>query len=506
LGKISTYPTIAGQHHTTHEPAGEDVVVGIAPGAHAVTHILAGADPIIAGLDARALNFANQGEIVFRVAAANTLGALATGVAGQALLTGGAAADPSWGAPTPAAHVLATTGPHTNELPLIDLAAGIQGNVIHRGAADWEVLAVGVANQALLSGGAGADVSWGAPPPAAHVLDTTGPHTGTLLLTDLEVGVQGEVIIRGAADWEALAVGANLQALLSGGAGADPYWGAPTPAAHEATHVRGGTDDIDAALDARGIALTEQGSIVYHAAAATTLAELLHGAAGEALLSGGHGANPSWGAPAPAAHESSHVTGGADDIDSALDGRAITLTTQGDLVYASGVNTLARLGAGTLGQTLQTGGAGANPSWTWDKRLDAAPDANISGNGITVLAVAGEEVDGGEICYMKADGKYWLTDADAVASMPAVVMATTNIAAEATGLFLHIGYYRHDTWGWTLGDGQANLLFADETVPGGMVQFAGIPAGAGDQVQVVGYVITAEIVFFNPSYELVTVA
>jgi len=39
-----------------------------------------------------------------------------------------------------------------------------------------------------------------------------------------------------------------------------------------------------------------------------------------------------------------------------------TLTTQGDIVYrnASG---LARLGAGTSGQVLQSGGTGANPSW-----------------------------------------------------------------------------------------------------------------------------------------------
>jgi hypothetical protein len=39
-----------------------------------------------------------------------------------------------------------------------------------------------------------------------------------------------------------------------------------------------------------------------------------------------------------------------------------TLTTQGDIVYrdASG---LQRLGAGTSGQVLQTGGTGANPSW-----------------------------------------------------------------------------------------------------------------------------------------------
>jgi hypothetical protein len=40
-----------------------------------------------------------------------------------------------------------------------------------------------------------------------------------------------------------------------------------------------------------------------------------------------------------------------------------TLTTQGDLVYRDGSG-LARLGAGTAGQALVTGGAGANPSWS----------------------------------------------------------------------------------------------------------------------------------------------
>jgi hypothetical protein len=39
-----------------------------------------------------------------------------------------------------------------------------------------------------------------------------------------------------------------------------------------------------------------------------------------------------------------------------------TLTTQGDLVYRDGSG-LQRLGAGTSGQVLQTGGTGANPSW-----------------------------------------------------------------------------------------------------------------------------------------------
>jgi len=50
-------------------------------------------------------------------------------------------------------------------------------------------------------------------------------------------------------------------------------------------------------------------------------------------------------------------TNGTDGTD-----LTTTLTTQGDIVYrdASG---LARLGAGTSGQVLQTNGTGANPSW-----------------------------------------------------------------------------------------------------------------------------------------------
>lgn len=42
---------------------------------------------------------------------------------------------------------------------------------------------------------------------------------------------------------------------------------------------------------------------------------------------------------------------------------ASTLTTQGDILYRDGSG-LAKLAAGTSGQLLQTGGSGANPSWT----------------------------------------------------------------------------------------------------------------------------------------------
>ena len=50
-------------------------------------------------------------------------------------------------------------------------------------------------------------------------------------------------------------------------------------------------------------------------------------------------------------------TNGTDGTD-----LTTTLTTQGDIVYRDGSG-LQRLGAGTSGQVLQTGGSGANPSW-----------------------------------------------------------------------------------------------------------------------------------------------
>jgi hypothetical protein len=56
-------------------------------------------------------------------------------------------------------HVLATTGPHTGELPWADMAAGTQGSIVRRGASDWEEYALGTTNYVLKAGAS--DVAWG---------------------------------------------------------------------------------------------------------------------------------------------------------------------------------------------------------------------------------------------------------------------------------------------------------------------------------------------------------
>nr|BAR27277.1 hypothetical protein [uncultured Mediterranean phage uvMED] len=90
---------------------------------------------------------------------------------------------------------------------------------------------------------------------------------------------------------------------------------------------------------------------------------------------------------------SSAGTNGTDGTD-----LGTTLTTQGDIVYRDGSG-LARLGAGTSGQLLQSGGSGANPSWTtvssgkikqthwqWDDQQAQIPNcAGTSSTGLEVI-------------------------------------------------------------------------------------------------------------------------
>ena len=146
---------------------------------------------------------------------------------------------------------------------------------------------------------------------------------------------------------------------------------------------------------------------------------------------------------------------------------------------------------------------------TRDMEFNPLTMANLTAEGLKTIITVGEDVVAGDGLYIKADGKYWISDADAVATMPMKIIAIEDIDADESGLALHEGYYRNDAlYDWTLGNGEANLLFPDEGTggtPGTLVQFANQPAGSGDRVQVAGWVVTANIIYFRPSLELVEV-
>ncbi len=123
---------------------------------------------------------------------------------------------------------------------------------------------------------------------------------------------------------------------------------------------------ISSFLDVLG---TTQGDIVYRGASAWVV--LAPGTAGQILTSGGAAANPAW------ASSGSAIQAGLDSIGS----------TQGDILYRN-ATVWTVLAPGTSGQILQSGGAGANPSWTTSSSFtltSAAVDAAFGATAGGVL-------------------------------------------------------------------------------------------------------------------------
>jgi hypothetical protein len=78
--------------------------------------------------------------------------------------------------------------------------------------------------------------------------------------------------------------------------------------------------------------------------------------------------------------------------------------------------------------------------------LDPTPGSDHLSFGIKTQLVAGENVAFGDVCYLKSDGKLWIIDADAAASMPGIAMADATIAADATGYFFWGRYFWYCYW------------------------------------------------------------
>lgn len=109
--------------------------------------------------------------------------------------------------------------------------------------------------------------------------------------------------------------------------------------------------------------------------------------------------------------------------------------------------------------------------WTMDRTVDTDP----GGFGVPM--------------YMASDGNLDPADADAASTMPCVVLSTE--AGTGTREVLLKGIARNDAWSWT--PGQPIYV---STTTGTLTQTA--PSGAGDQVQRVGWAITADVMLFEP--------
>jgi len=86
-----------------------------------------------------------------------------------------------------------------------------------------------------------------------------------------------------------------------------------------------------------------------------------------------------------------------------------TITTQGDLLYRDGSG-LQRLGAGTATQLLQTGGAGANPSWVNAPSGVVKKIEEYTNNTRTTLSASSSKVNifTGNFTTTTANSKIWI--------------------------------------------------------------------------------------------------
>jgi hypothetical protein len=142
---------------------------------------------------------------------------------------------------------------------------------------------------------------------------------------------------------------------------------------------------------------------------------------------------------------------------------------------------------------------------TKDLALNENP-ADETTSGITASFTAGEALSRGECVYLKtSDTKMWKAVATAAATARCIAMAAADIAADAAGVFLLQGFLRDDgtlptyTVGGVLYTPEAET--SSENVP---EQTA--PDTTGDFVQVIGWAVSANILYFNPSGTVIEVA
>jgi len=133
--------------------------------------------------------------------------------------------------------------------------------------------------------------------------------------------------------------------------------------------------------------------------------------------------------------------------------------------------------------------------------IDSTPE-ELSCSGITATFTAGEALSRGEVCYFKAsDSKMWKAVATAAATSRCVAMAAEDMSAGA-GLFLLQGFLTDNGTfpAYTIGGA---LYTPEAATVGENVPEQTAPDTNGDFVQIIGWAVTANSVYFNPSNDII---
>lgn len=127
-----------------------------------------------------------------------------------------------------------------------------------------------------------------------------------------------------------------------------------------------------------------------------------------------------------------------------------------------------------------------------------AVDKTVSGPSTDTFQ-AGENITEFQLCYYKSDGKWWKADADteSIASSMLGVSLETKTAGNAMSTALAGCFIRNDAWAWTVG---AKLYMS--TTDGAITET--MPSGSLDVIRIIGYAVSADVIYFNPSGSYVT--
>ena len=221
-------------------------------------------------------------------------------------------------------------------------------------------------------------------------------------------------------------------------------------------------------------------------------------------------------------------TANAGGSGSSLNALATALTLSDDLsatfagAVALGSNTLTTTGSlqirtidysdGDLSITIADGGGvtfAQDVTMTAGKNivLGDGSSVNISApllagtdhtySGTTAQMLAGGAISAFDlVCIHTVTGEVVEADASASATSRVIGIAPAAISDTATGTVLLHGFIRDDTWGWTTG----GVLFLSETA-GAMTHTA--PTTDGAFVQAVGIALEPDVVFINPSLDVI---
>jgi hypothetical protein len=167
--------------------------------------------------------------------------------------------------------------------------------------------------------------------------------------------------------------------------------------------------------------------------------------------------------------------------------------TWGELMAAPGAIGGTTPAAGTF--TTLTANTGVTMADAANQTWDVAPASDGGFSGDVESVTAGETVALRDVLYQKsADSEWYLADADALATMPVMRMA---VGAGTDGNPVNTivrGVVRYDTWTWT--PGQPIYVSTTGTTGNTLTQTA--PSGESDVIQIVGYALSATVMYFDP--------